>query len=63
MEYRERNVQYYWMMEALGLRPVAIWDFRFGNLFRSRVCQFNHCFKSVELHLHSAVQTEITLVR
>ncbi|KAN0077172.1 tRNA synthetases class I (E and Q), catalytic domain containing protein [Tylopilus felleus] len=27
MEYRERNVQYYWMMEALGLRPVAIWDF------------------------------------
>ncbi|KAH0830682.1 putative glutamate-tRNA ligase [Lanmaoa asiatica] len=27
MEYRERNAQYYWMIEALGLRPVSIWDF------------------------------------
>ncbi|KIK83218.1 hypothetical protein PAXRUDRAFT_832105 [Paxillus rubicundulus Ve08.2h10] len=27
MEYRERNAQYYWMIEALGLRPVNIWDF------------------------------------
>jgi len=27
MEYRERNAQYFWMIEALGLRPVYIWDF------------------------------------
>lgn len=26
-EYRERNVQYYWMIDALALRPVHIWDF------------------------------------
>ncbi|KIY43661.1 glutamyl-tRNA synthetase [Fistulina hepatica ATCC 64428] len=26
-EYRDRNAQYYWMIEALGLRPVRIWDF------------------------------------
>lgn len=33
MEYRERNAQYYWMMESLSLRPVLIWDFRSGNFF------------------------------
>ncbi|KAJ8660549.1 glutamate-tRNA ligase [Lichtheimia ornata] len=26
-EYRDRNVQYHWMLEALGLRKVNIWDF------------------------------------
>ncbi|CCM00500.1 uncharacterized protein FIBRA_02534 [Fibroporia radiculosa] len=26
-EYRDRNPQYYWMIEALGLRTVHIWDF------------------------------------
>ncbi|KAI0957881.1 hypothetical protein AcW1_006130 [Taiwanofungus camphoratus] len=26
-EYRDRNPQYYWMIEALGLRLVHIWDF------------------------------------
>ncbi|KAI9268783.1 tRNA synthetases class I, catalytic domain-containing protein [Sporodiniella umbellata] len=26
-EYRDRNVQFDWMIEALGLRPVKIWDF------------------------------------
>ncbi|KAH9833055.1 glutamate-tRNA ligase [Rhodofomes roseus] len=26
-EYRDRNPQYFWMIEALGLRPVRIWDF------------------------------------
>ncbi|OSD08417.1 glutamate-tRNA ligase [Trametes coccinea BRFM310] len=26
-EYRDRNPQYHWMIEALGLRPVNIWDF------------------------------------
>ncbi|KAI0306394.1 glutamate-tRNA ligase [Multifurca ochricompacta] len=27
IEYRDRNPQYHWMIEALGLRPVSIWDF------------------------------------
>ncbi|KIM79723.1 hypothetical protein PILCRDRAFT_823268 [Piloderma croceum F 1598] len=26
-EYRDRNPQYQWMIEALGVRPVNIWDF------------------------------------
>jgi glutamyl-tRNA synthetase len=26
-EYRDRNPQYQWMIEALNLRPVRIWDF------------------------------------
>ncbi|KAL0946792.1 hypothetical protein HGRIS_012965 [Hohenbuehelia grisea] len=26
-EYRDRNPQYQWMFEALGLRPVHVWDF------------------------------------
>ncbi|KAG9301564.1 hypothetical protein G9A89_003199 [Geosiphon pyriformis] len=26
-EYRDRNAQYYWFLEALGLRKVHIWDF------------------------------------
>jgi glutamyl-tRNA synthetase len=26
-EYRDRNIQYKWMIEALGLRKVTIWDF------------------------------------
>ncbi|EGN95580.1 hypothetical protein SERLA73DRAFT_113195 [Serpula lacrymans var. lacrymans S7.3] len=26
-EYRDRNPQYSWMIESLGLRPVNIWDF------------------------------------
>ncbi|KAL6301820.1 glutamate-tRNA ligase [Sparassis latifolia] len=31
-EYRDRNPQYYWMIEALALRPVHIWDFSRLNL-------------------------------
>lgn len=27
-EYRDRNPQYQWMISALGLRTVNIWDFR-----------------------------------
>ncbi|KAJ8523145.1 hypothetical protein ONZ45_g374 [Pleurotus djamor] len=26
-EYRDRNAQYHWMIEALGIRAVNIWDF------------------------------------
>jgi tRNA synthetases class I (E and Q), catalytic domain len=27
-EYRDRNPQYQWMVDALGLRKVVVWDFR-----------------------------------
>jgi glutamyl-tRNA synthetase len=27
-EYRDRNPQYQWMIDSLGIRPVNIWDFR-----------------------------------
>lgn len=29
-EYRDRNPQYCWMIEALELRKVAVWDFRYA---------------------------------
>ena len=28
-EYRDRNPQYKWMIDAVGVRNVEIWDFRF----------------------------------
>jgi glutamyl-tRNA synthetase len=31
-EYRERNAQYQWMIKALGIRGVDIWDFRLIRL-------------------------------
>ncbi|KAI3325457.1 glutamyl-tRNA synthetase [Xylariaceae sp. AK1471] len=34
-EYRDRNVQYEWMQEALKLRKVPIWDFSRLNLIRT----------------------------
>lgn len=34
-EYRDRNVQYRWIQEALGLRLVPIWDFSRLNLVRT----------------------------
>ena len=27
-EYRDRNPQYQWMLDALGLPKVEVWDFR-----------------------------------
>lgn len=33
-EYRDRNPQYQWMIDALGLRKVNIWDFRYVCWFR-----------------------------
>lgn len=30
-EYRDRNPQYQWMIDALELRKVNIWDFRYVN--------------------------------
>ncbi|KAI8954365.1 glutamyl-tRNA synthetase [Xylaria longipes] len=34
-EYRDRNVQYEWMQEALGIRKVPIWDFSRLNFVRT----------------------------
>ncbi|KAH8600667.1 tRNA synthetases class I, catalytic domain-containing protein [Bisporella sp. PMI_857] len=34
-EYRDRNSQYEWMQDALGLRKVPIWDFSRFNLIRT----------------------------
>ena len=27
-EYNDRNSQYFWMLEALGLKKIVIWDYR-----------------------------------
>ena len=34
-EYRDRNVQYAWIQDALGLRKVTIWDFSRMNFIRT----------------------------
>lgn len=34
-EYRDRNAQYEWIQNALGLRPVPIWDFSRLNFVRT----------------------------
>lgn len=35
LEYRDRNPQYEWMLEALNLRKVHIWDFARMNFMRT----------------------------
>src|SRR5690606_38272005 len=35
IEYRDRNAQYAWMIDALGLRKVHIWDFARMNFVRT----------------------------
>lgn len=30
-EYHDRNDQYQWFIEALGLRKVHIWDYRYAD--------------------------------
>ncbi|PGH18136.1 glutamate-tRNA ligase [Helicocarpus griseus UAMH5409] len=34
-EYGDRNAQYFWMQEALGIRKVDIWDFSRVNFIRA----------------------------
>ena len=34
-EYRDRNAQYNWIIDALGLRKVDIWDFARVNFVRT----------------------------
>lgn len=34
-EYRDRNAQYYWMQEAMGVRKVDIWDFSRLNFVKT----------------------------
>lgn len=35
IEYRDRNPQYQWMLDALKLRPVQVWDFARMNFIRT----------------------------
>lgn len=35
IEYRDRNPQYWWMIDALGLRKVHVWDFARLNFIRT----------------------------
>lgn len=35
IEYRDRNPQYWWMTDALGLRKVHVWDFSRLNFIRT----------------------------
>lgn len=35
IEYRDRNPQYFWMIEALGLRKVHIWDYARLNFIKT----------------------------
>ncbi|KAI5807117.1 tRNA synthetases class I, catalytic domain-containing protein [Geopyxis carbonaria] len=35
IEYRDRNPQYWWMLEALGLRKVHVWDFSRLNFVKT----------------------------
>lgn len=35
IEYRDRNAQYYWMLDALHLRKVYVWDFARVNFVRT----------------------------
>ena len=32
IEYRDRNPQYSWMIDALGIRKVNVWDFRYRKI-------------------------------
>lgn len=66
-EYRDRNPQYKWMIDALGLRNVGVWDFRFAFPARRHIgCTFDIAYillQSRKFHIHAIVQTKATLVR
>lgn len=60
-EYRDRNAQYLWMMEAAGCRKVHIWDFRYisePNFDKI----LTGSLQPVELHLHTALKKKASLV-
>ena len=42
-EYRDRNPQYFWMIEALDIRPVNIWDFRWVSFVCSILVLTHQC--------------------
>lgn len=39
IEYRDRNPQYHWMIEALELRKVKVWDFRYVPSLAATITQ------------------------
>ena len=47
-EYRDRNPQYHWMIEALDIRPVNIWDFR-QVLFHSSILVLTYQYLAVSI--------------
>ena len=51
IEYRDRNPQYQWFIDNLGLRPIIIWDYRYIFLKQS----ISICF-------HSSIETETSMV-
>jgi glutamyl-tRNA synthetase len=61
-EYRDRNPQYHWMIEALGLRPVRIWDFRCISFHYSFCNEYLSKAKPSQLHLYFVVKKEAALV-
>lgn len=60
-EYRDRNVQYEWMQDALGLRKVTIWDFSVRSptthfpFFHSLEAQGFHFFAGFLFKLHEII--------
>ena len=56
-EYRDRNPQYQWMIEALQIRPVNIWDFRCLIIPSTLLatCSVNPPLQSPQLYLYPFV--------
>lgn len=63
IEYRDRNAQYNWMIDALGIRKVDVWDFRWGNSPWLPLYGYSEAMQSPKLRLHPSIETEASLVR
>ncbi len=61
-EYRDRNPQYYWMLEALGLRKVEVWDFRYQNIEICAQRLLTSLIQPTEFHLYPPLKTKIAHV-